>query len=99
MSPLTALWVASIIGASLFFSSGVLSADSVLRLLGGKLKLRLFPLAGGASLAPLPLAAANTPEGPIRSAAGEDASSADTCDLADLRHQLELERRERAHAR
>jgi hypothetical protein len=34
MSPLTALWVASITGASLFFVSGVLSADAVYRWLG-----------------------------------------------------------------
>lgn len=34
MSPLTALWVASVVGACLFFASGILSADVVLRRLG-----------------------------------------------------------------
>ncbi len=34
MSPLTALWVASAIGAALFFMSGALSADALQRLLG-----------------------------------------------------------------
>jgi hypothetical protein len=38
MSPLTALWVASVIGAGLFYTSGVLSAEALQRLLGIKAK-------------------------------------------------------------
>ena len=34
MSPLTALWIASTVGAILFFASGVLSADVFQRFLG-----------------------------------------------------------------
>jgi hypothetical protein len=45
VSPLTALWVASVIGASLFFASGVLSADVVLRRLGVKTRLAGSPQA------------------------------------------------------
>lgn len=39
MSPLTALWVASVIGASLFFASGLLSAEVLQRIFGRKLEL------------------------------------------------------------
>lgn len=36
MSPMTALWLASVVGAALFFASGVLSAEVLQRLLGAK---------------------------------------------------------------
>jgi hypothetical protein len=39
MSPLTALWFASVIGAGLFFASGVLSAEVLQRLWGVKAKV------------------------------------------------------------
>jgi hypothetical protein len=58
VSPATALWLASLVGASLFFASGILSADLVYRLLG----VRARPaLAGGAASEPLSGAAARHP--------------------------------------
>jgi hypothetical protein len=39
VSPLTALWIASVVGASLFFASGILSAEVVARLLGHRPRL------------------------------------------------------------
>jgi hypothetical protein len=42
VNPLTALWVASVIGAGLFFASGVLSADVLFRLFG--VRRRVVPL-------------------------------------------------------
>jgi hypothetical protein len=58
VSPLTALWVASALGAFLFFASGILSADIVLRLL--RLETRAAPstlAANTTALARVPLEA------------------------------------------
>ena len=94
MSPLTALWIASIIGASLFFSSGVLSADVVLRLLGGRMKLS--PLVGGPGVPRFGATAiAITPDGAPRGD-GLERPRVDADELAALRQQLELERRDSA---
>ena len=94
MSPLTALWIASILGASLFFSSGVLSADVVLRLLGGRGKL--LPLLGGPGVVrrvepPTTIKAEGAPrsEDLARTRVYAD-------ELTALREQLELERRDSA---
>lgn len=43
MSPMTALWFASVIGAALFFASGVLSAEVLQRALGVKPRRILLP--------------------------------------------------------
>jgi len=94
VSPLTALWVASIVGASLFFSSGVLSADVVLRLLGGRIKLS--PLLGGPGVTRLGgTAIAALTDGSPRGAAAEP-PRVEGDDLAALRQQLERERRDSA---
>ena len=95
MSPLTVLWVASIIGASLFYSSGVLSSDVVLRLLGGKFKLAsLSTPSGGLGALRGRLAAGNTAASPSRGLASEALGSDE--DAGALRRQLEIERRELA---
>lgn len=93
MSPLTALWIASIIGASLFFSSGVLSADVVLRRLG---RSRLLPLLGGPGVIRRAHSATMSQvEGAARSEdLGKTRVYAD--ELAALRQELERERRESA---
>jgi hypothetical protein len=92
VSPITALWVASLLGASLFFSSGVLSAEVVLRLLGGRLKLAP-PFAGGAAGGPARLGRALRAEPRDET---RDRPRPDPGELDALRQQLEVERRDGA---
>lgn len=100
MSPLTALWAASLLGALLFFTSGVLSAEAVQRRLGLKLGL----LAGFSPGAPrqlpaspareLPAAEPSTLRGPGEPNAVPPPLPNDST-LAALEHELD---EARAHA-
>ncbi len=89
MSPLTALWVASVIGASLFFASGVLSADGVLRR-WGLLRARLT----GAAPPSVELAPAPPAQVPERQAAYAGREEHLINELAEAQSLLTRQRRE-----
>lgn len=82
MSPLTALWVASALGAFLFFASGILSADVVLRLL--RLEAR------GAAAAPVAAPASEAEHGAAYAAREEHLIN----ELAEAQSLLTRQRRE-----
>jgi hypothetical protein len=71
LSPMTALWFASVIGAALFFASGVLSADVLQRMLGVKLRSASLLASSEAT----PCVSANQP--PEANAPGEAAAAPD----------------------
>jgi hypothetical protein len=71
LSPMTALWFASVIGAALFFASGVLSAEVLQRILG--VRPRSVPLLASSGA----MARVSAPPLQGASAPGEDAAAPD----------------------
>jgi hypothetical protein len=71
LSPMTALWFASVIGAALFFASGALSAEALQRILGVKPKSAPLLASSGATAH----VSANQPPG--ANVPGEDAAAPD----------------------